>query len=197
LADFSRVSQISDLVLAAGSHLVIVSGVRDPGVVNELSGKVPGVRVVDPVGQISDMLREYRLRALWLTGLIAVLLIPVLMWRYGLAGGLMVMMPPLLAVVCGPAFAGLLGIPFTVFSALALILVLSIGLDYTIFLRESATDHRNVTLLAVCLAGLTTILSFGLLVFSSLPPVKGFGAVMLGGTIVAIALSPFAARKKV
>jgi predicted exporter len=118
---------------------------------------------------------------------------PILFWRYGLIGGAWVLLPALVAVVVATGLIGWLGVPFTVFSAFGLILNFFIGLDYAIFIRESDRRHRNVTLLAVFVAGITTILSFGLLVLSSLPPVRGFGAVLLFGTITAIFLSPLAA----
>ena len=75
---------------------------------------------------------------------------------------------------------------------MALVLVLSIGFDYAVFCRESEPSRRPVTMLGVWLAMLTTLLSFGLLVFSSTYAVHAFGATILVGTILAFAFSPIA-----
>ncbi|MBT6426548.1 MAG: hypothetical protein HOK30_02705 [Rhodospirillaceae bacterium] len=118
----------------------------------------------------------------------------LLLWRYGWRGGLAVMAAPVIAVVATPLIAAYAGIPMTMFSVLAMILVMSIGGDYAIFCRETDHDHRDVTLIAVLSASLTTLLSFGLLAASSVAVIQEFGLTMIIGTTIAVALAPMARR---
>jgi len=71
----------------------------------------------------------------------------------------------------------------TVFHCLALLLVLGIGLDAAIFLKE--TQSSAYTWLAVSLSSITTFLAFGLLSLSQTPVLHFFGQTVAVG-IVAI-----------
>jgi len=117
---------------------------------------------------------------------------PVLMCRYGLRGSLLTLLPPGIAVLLAPEIAALVGVSFTFFGAIALVLVLSIGFDYAVFCREAPPARRAVTMLGVCLAMLATLLSFGLLGISRTYAVHAFGITLLAGTILALILSPLA-----
>jgi predicted exporter len=75
---------------------------------------------------------------------------------------------------------------------MALVLVLSIGVDYSIFLAETSSQRQRVTMLAVVMAAATTLLSFGLLALSSVQAVHAFGTTMLIGILLAFLFSPLA-----
>ena len=70
------------------------------------------------------------------------------------------------------ATLGLLHEPLNLFHVLSLLLVLGLGVDYAIILREGRS-HQAV--LAVFLSMTTTLISFGLLGFSSVPFVRSIG----------------------
>jgi predicted exporter len=116
-----------------------------------------------------------------------------LTWRYGLAGSAWVMLPAGIAVVLVPAFMALLGESYTFFHAMAQVILLAIATDYAIFCAEGA---NSTSLLAVWLAAITSLLSFGLLAFSRVPAVHGFGLAMLIGIILSAALAPLAHRAR-
>jgi predicted exporter len=174
------------------THVVVLDGVKRRAAVAAAADGLPGVRFVDPAGQFSALLGKYRARAVILLILSAALMTPLLIWRYGLRNGLRVMTSPALAVILAPAVRSLTGGVFTFFDAMALILVLSIGVDYAVFLAETGGARRRVTLLAVALAAATTLMSFGLLAMSSALAVHSFGATMLIGILLAFLFSPLA-----
>jgi predicted exporter len=178
---------------AGATHLVLLTGVERPAELRQLGAELPGVRFIDPTGDVTRLLGEYRLRAVALLGLSVLFMLPVLAWRYGVAGSLRVAFPSLAAVLLAPAATSLLGVTFTFFNAMALVMVLSIGIDYAIFCREAAASRRAVTLLGVGLAMLTALLSFGLLALSRTVAVEAFGLTMLFGISIAFALAPLAA----
>jgi predicted exporter len=155
-------------------------------------GGLDGIRFLDPAGDFSDRLGAYRYRAMWLIGLSALLMVLPLAWRYGLKGGLVVLLPPVAALLLTPALIALSGEPISFFHMMGLILVLAIGVDYATFCAETDRAHRPVTMLAVLLDMITTLLSFGVLAFSSVFAVHAFGLSMLLGILIAFLLAPLA-----
>jgi predicted exporter len=188
-------SFIASLRLDGGQgvlHAVKLDGVTKPDLLASAADGLPGVRLIDPAGDFSRLLAKYRKRALGLLALSAVLMTPLLAWRYGLKGAVKVMAAPLLAVLLAPALRAWFGGAFTFFDGMALVLVLSIGVDYSIFLAETSPQRQRVTMLAVMMAAATTLLSFGLLALSSVQAVHAFGSTMLIGIFLAFLLSPLA-----
>ena len=174
------------------SHLVLLTGVSQPGAIQQSIGQIPGVTFVDPTADITRLLASYRRRAMTLIAVSAILMLPVLILRYGFASGLRVMLPATLAVLTAPLLVALIGVSFTFFGAVALVLVLSIGLDYAVFCREAPLAGRPFTMLGIWLAMVTTLLSFGLLAFSSTSAVHAFGSTLVVGTLLAFGFSPIA-----
>jgi predicted exporter len=194
---------VGALVVAEGAqpvHLMSLQGVRDVAALRALVDHPPidhpgarsGVRLISPAEDYSLLFGKYRREAIGLIALSALLMLPMLIWRYGFAGALRVIAPSLAALVLAPPIAALFGVRFTFFNAMALVLVLSIGTDYAVFCRESRGLRKPVTMLAVLLAALSTILSFGLLALSRVFAVHAFGTTMLIGIALAFLLAPAA-----
>ncbi len=175
-------------------HVVVLEDVKDIPSIRAIANTITGVRFIDPAGDFSRLLGKYRMRALALIVLSAVLMVPIIFWRYGYIGGFWVMFPPFLAVALTPALRTLTGDAFTFFDAFALVLVLSIGVDYAIFCAETSYVRKNVTLLAVALAAATALLSFGLLSLSSMLAVQHFGSTLLIGISLAFFTAPLARK---
>ena len=152
------------------------------------------VRFVDPTADFSRLLGAYRSRAVMLTVISVVFVAGLLAWRYGPRGAFWTILPPITAALLVPAVISLCGEPFTFFHAMGLILVVAIGVDYTIFCAETPRGHHSVTMLAILLATITTLLSFGLLGISNVLAVRAFGVTMLIGITSAYLLAPLASR---
>ncbi len=83
------------------------------------------VRLVSMADDWSRLFGTFRRYAVGLLALSALLMYPLLCWRYGFVRGARVLAPALAAVVLTPPLAALAGISFTFFNAMALVLVLS------------------------------------------------------------------------
>lgn len=168
-------------VTASGAASVLVlSGVHDLAALKALEGRVPGVRLVDRVADISATMTRFRQLSLWGLALALCAIGVLLCARYGWRNARRHLLAPLGACLLTLATLGLLGIPANLFSVLALLLVLGLGVDYTVFLHEGAAS-RPTTLLAISLAGLTTLLAFGMLAASATPFIASLGlSVLLG-----------------
>jgi predicted exporter len=182
---------VSALVLEPKVQLVLLHGLTDVAALrSELAG-MAGVQIVSLVDDWSSLFGIYRRQALGLLGFSVLLMLPLLIWRYRWAA-LRVLAPSAVAVLVTPPIAALFGLAFTFFNAMALVLVLSIGVDYAVFCRETPLGRRGVTALAILLAAASTTLSFGMLAASQVFAVQAFGATMLIGISIAWLLAPIA-----
>jgi predicted exporter len=144
--------------------------------------------LLDKVEDISNVFKEYRALSFILL-IVAHALIGVLLFlRYG-RKFIFVLLPPALAGLGALSILGLFEYPINLFNILALFLVLGVGIDYSIFYAE---DKKNsgATALAVLIATITTLLSFGLLAFSSFAVLHSFGITILLGILFSYLLAP-------
>ncbi|MBI2255692.1 MAG: hypothetical protein HYU58_13810 [Proteobacteria bacterium] len=183
---------LKEWVLGVGRQVIALDGIRDVAAVRAALAGRPGVHFLDPAGDFSERLGTYRHRAMWLIGFSALLMILPLAWRYGFKGGLTVLLPSMAALLLTPALIALGGEAISFFHVMGLILVLAMGVDYATFCAESDYARRPVTMLAVLLDMVTTLLSFGVLAFSSVFAVHAFGLTMLLGILIAFLLAPLA-----
>jgi predicted exporter len=193
--DFLSLLVLDDGGGGGASHVVMLDGVRRLDAVAAAGDGIAGVRFIDAAGSFSAVLGQYRVRTMLLLGLSALLMAPLLAWRYGPRRTFWIMLPPVLAVGLTPGLRALLGGGgFTFFDGIALVLILSVGVDYAVFLAETSRERRAVTMLAVGLAAVTALMSFGLLALSNVMAVQHFGATMLVGVLLAALLAPMARR---
>jgi predicted exporter len=158
-----------------------------------LARALPGVVYVDKAASVSRLFGAYRVdSALWLAGALGLVLM-LLIGRYGVRGGFRVVMPVVLAIALALSAFGYAGVPLTLFTWLALMLVLGVGVNYAVFLREGcarANADLGAVWTGVALSAATTLLSFGLLAMSSMPVLKTFGATLALGVAVSALLAP-------
>lgn len=148
---------------------------------------VPGAYFVDITRGMSEGLSLYRDLILMVLAAGIVLLWALLTLRFGRESWRAVL-PSALGILAALAVFGWTGTPVTIFTALGLVLVLGLGVDYGIFLTGSPSDGR--TSAAVLFSGVTTLLSFGLLFFSATPALRAFGITVLVGQSIVWAATP-------
>jgi predicted exporter len=175
---------MGDQVSHGAASLVLPQGSVATAQLKQAAANLPGVTLVDKAAGVSELFGRYRRYAsVWL--LLAVLLIvPVFGWRYGWRNVPRVLAPPVLGIGFALAVLGYLHQPLTLFHWMALMLVLGVGANYAVFLREGEPHvaHRPGAMYAsVLLSAITALLSFGLLAWSSMPALKGFGLTLLLG----------------
>ena len=181
------------LTLANGESgvLVPVEGVKDSAALNTLSTQYTGVAWVDRKSSFDELFALYRHI---LTGLLLVALAVIAcgaVVRLGWRKGLVSLVPSVLSLGCGLAVLALSGHAVNLFSLLALVLVLGIGINYTLFFSNPRGTPLT-SFLAITLAMLTTLLTLGMLVFSATQAISSFGIVLVSGIFTAFLLSPLA-----
>jgi hypothetical protein len=178
------------------AHIVMLDGVSGTDAVRAAGRGIDGVNFVDPAADFSRLLGRYRRRTVILIAVSAVLMLPLLALRYGMWGAARVMLPAVATVVLVPLAKAICGDPFTFFDAIALVLVLSIAVDYAVFCAEADAAYKPVALLGVGMAMVSTALSFGLLYRSQVAAVHAVGSTMLLGVVPAFLLAPMAGTRR-
>ena len=156
---------------------------------------IDGVYWLNRRADFGELFSAFRLG---LTGLIAAglaVLGLMLVKLFGARLGLVASLPVAGGLLAGLAAAGITGTPVNLFSLFALILVMGIGVDYTIFFHSeegagSADEPRDHVLHAMAVALGSTLLSLGILVLSETPAVRSFGLVLSAGVLFAFLLAP-------
>ena len=94
-----------------------------------------------------------------------------------------IIVPVMIGLFAGLAVPLMLGVAINVFHLLALLLVLGMGLDYSLFFTTAGEDHleQQQCLHATGISALTTSLAFLVLAFSSVPVLSAMGQSVSAG----------------
>lgn len=170
--------------------LITLFGIADIDAIKRLSAMTEpfdGIEFVDRIAGISLLLSNYREQLIQWLVLAYGLVLALATFRYGTQAWRVIAAPALASLIV-LSLLQIAGAPITIFHGLALLLVLGIGLDASIFLQDS--NNSPHTWLAVTLSSLTSLLAFGLLALSSTPVLHYFGVTVLLGIICVWVLAP-------
>lgn len=185
------------LTLADGTSgvFVPVDGVRDSAALAALAHRQTGVAWVDRKASFDQLFAYYRTVLTLLLGVAVLVIAAGALLRQGWRQGLRSLIPTVLSLGCAMATLGVTGHSVNLFSLLALVLVLGIGINYTLFF-SNPRGTPVTSLLAITLAMLTTLLTLGMLVFSATQAISSFGIVLCSGIFTAYLLAPLALPKR-
>lgn len=169
---------------------ILLKDLQQPEVAMAFAQQHSDVSYLDKAQEISSLFNQYRVKVMELLVAAMAVIFALLCWRYGFRHSLTMMLPCVIACIAGLAVSVVTGSSLNLFSLLALVLVIGIGIDYTLFFAEQQGSHS--TLLAVTLSAITTLLSFGLLALSATHAIHSFGLTVLSGIFVAWLLAPMA-----
>lgn len=147
------------------------------------------VVIVQQAEDASKLFGEFRQKSVKIVFISALMLILLLAWfRYGIKKATHIVLLPFIAGLTALITSQLFGFHVSLFSILAILLILGMGLDYVVFLTE-AHKPMHVTF-ALILSSITTILSFGLLSLSQVAVIKSFGFTVALGILLILFLAP-------
>jgi len=166
---------------------IMIQGLKDAKLLEPI--QTPNVQWVDQVHEISSLLGRYRYYCLWMIVASYLCVWLFLCVRYGLRSGLFIIYPPILASLLTFSVLFFLDFPLTLFHELALLMMLGVGVDYTIFLKEGH-DNQEDTMLAILLSFITSVPSFLMLGFCEAPILKAIGLTLFLGVLLSFLLAP-------
>ncbi|MGH8751629.1 MAG: MMPL family transporter [Burkholderiales bacterium] len=178
--------------------LLLLRGVDDPDALaqNFTGGANPNVYLLDLKTESGRLINGYRNEALRLTALGMLAITLVLMWGLRKPSQVwQVLRPVLAALVITVAALLLLGERFNLFHLVSLLLVLGIGLNYSLFFRVGDTAARKSTYLSLLVCSLTTLSGFGCLAFSLTPVLHAIGLTVSLGCVFSLLVAAAWARR--
>jgi len=199
LADFEATplrDLLAPFVFRLGEGVAVVTyleGVQSLDAVRGALEGLSGVHLLDQQTFFSDVYREYRrmtLRQLLIGGLLVLGLLALRYraWRPTLAAFLP---SALVAALLLEGFA-LAGVRVNLLHVMSLIMVMGMGVDFGIFLVDSAGVRHDLgaTMLSLLLSCLTTAFVFGALALSEQPALRSIGVTAGIGILLSYALAP-------
>ncbi len=182
--------------LRVGSRVALLTftnRVKKAAALRRRLAPIPGVRLFDPHAFVAAAYKGYRTRTMELVGAgLFVVLALVALWYRRLRLAVAALAPAVLAAGATLGLLGLLGTRANLLHLVGVLLVLSMGADYGVFMVE----HRDwpeglaATLLSVLIACLTTVLSFGLLALTDNPALHALGTTVAVGVLASLVLAP-------
>jgi predicted exporter len=173
--------------------LTFVSGVRDSAAVAKAVAGIPGVRFFDQRTFVNRAYAAYRssTASMIVIGIILILLLILARYR-SLRLLAVASLPAILACAATLGLLSLLGQAINLLHLVGLVIVLSIGGDYGVYLAETAARREGepATALSIVAAGLSAFLAFGLLGLSSNPAMQALGWTTGIGILLSMVLAP-------
>jgi predicted exporter len=175
--------------------LTFLRGVKQPAAIEAALAGLAGARYFDQAAFLDRTYARFRVQTLQAIGVGLALILLVLhvryrAWRRTMAA----LLPAVIAAAATLGVLGVAGVPATLLHVLSLLIVLSVGVDYGVFLAESpggrASGATMVGLVASCA---TAVLSFGLLALSATQALRAIGLTVGVGVVLSLALAPMAA----
>ncbi len=186
----------ANLVLDLDGRTAVITylrDVRDPERVREAIRDLPDVHLFEQKSFMNEIAARFRTRTLTQivvgSGLVLLILIARYRdWRRAFAAFL----PSLLTAVIVLSVFALSGTETNLLHAVSLLIVMGMGVDYGIFVVDSADDPHEIgaALVSCLLCCLTTILGFGFLAISSHPALRAIGLTTGVGIALALVLAP-------
>ncbi|NRA36118.1 MAG: MMPL family transporter [Polyangiaceae bacterium] len=172
--------------------ITFLRGVQDPAALRQLLAPLPQAHYFDQSAMLNDSYRDFRQQTLGLVVLGLLLVVALVVARYRrVRASVVALAPALLAGATTVGLLSLLGQSLNLLHILSLLLVLSMGVDYGVFLAEAGDDeHAAVTQLSLLAACLTTLCSFGALALSDVPALQAMGLTVAIGVVLALLLAP-------
>ncbi len=162
------------------SSMITMNGLQDPSVLPALMQNIPGVSLVDQRSHINTLFAQTRLEAIILKLLSYTVGFLILYRVFGTRPALRILLVPLSASITVMSLSGLIGMPLNLFCIFGLLLVTAIGIDYAVY-AYTPTLPAEEKAAGIFMTSVTTMITFGLLYFSSTPAVATFGlSVVLG-----------------
>jgi predicted exporter len=194
-ADTPLARVVDSLVPLEGRWAVVtyLRGVRSGRAIRGLLDDLDDAHYIDQGEIVSDVYQGFRESTVRMLAVGSAVVFLLLMLRYrDWLRGLLAFLPPALAALSTFGLFGLLGVPVNVVSAVSLLVVLGMGVDYGIFSVDSARvpERLGATLSSLLISCLTSIFVFGILAFSGQTALQSLGLTVGVGTTIALILSP-------
>ena len=173
--------------------LTFLRGADDIAAIEGAIAGVPGATLFDQRTFVNRAYAEYRSTTwtLVLVGVLGILLLVAAQYR-SIALTTVACLPAVIACAATIGILSLCGESLNLLHLVGIVIVLSIGVDYGVYLAETAAHPASepAAALSVLLASLSTVLGFGLLGMSANPALRAIGLTTGLGVLLSLVLAP-------
>jgi predicted exporter len=155
--------------------------------------------VLDIKGEADSLYSTYLSEAVRLSlgGFAAIVILLLIALRSPLRV-IRVVMPLALAVLTVTGGFVLMGRQLTILHVIGMLLIIAVGSNYALFFDRRANDAHPgsvpLTLASLLIANIATVVSFGILAFSTVPVLTALGSTVAPGALLALVFSALLAR---
>jgi predicted exporter len=178
--------------------VVLLENIKDEASIKSLEN-AETIFYFNRIDEITSILQNYRETMLKTIFIVAMVIFSFLLVYFSVSRGFFmavsVIVSPLLTFLLTQALLGYLGVEQNLMHCVGQLLVLGIGVDYSIF-RAKSQKHHNETELAVLISCLTSFTAFGLMFFAKTPALKSMGEIIAPGIILSYLFSFLVSRPK-
>jgi len=196
IRDSGLADMLAPYTFPLGDGVAVVTylqGIHDLGALRSRLSDLERVYILEQSTFVNDIYAEFRNKTLEQIVVGGVLVLVILVaryrdWRRTLASFL----PAAIVAALLLSVFALTGVRVNFLHAMSLIMVMGMGVDYGVFLADSAQDREMVgaTMLSLLMSCLTTVLVFGTLAISSQPSLRAIGLTTGLGVLLSYALAP-------
>lgn len=178
--------------------LTFVHGVEDVAAFRDRVEAIEGVRFFDQAELMQSAYGGFRTRTLELVMLGLFVVLAMVFIRYRKPGlALAAFLPAFIAAGATLGLLGWIGVHANLLHVVALLLVLSMGVDYGVFMIETLLPGHDpedgpATVVSLVTACLSTVVSFGVLAMSTNPALQALGLTAALGVGLSLLLAPAA-----
>lgn len=169
------------------SLMIVLEDVSDIEGIKNIVSSTEGLRYLDHRGELTEVFKMYREIFLKVIFIFMGCILLVSTFRVGFKKALTGTFFSLLSIGMALFVLELCGYKVNLFSELGLIVLLGIGINYNIFMSSSKIDVTSI--IAIFTALTTTLMTIGILIFSSVDAIKCFAICLVTGIIYAFILS--------
>lgn len=182
------------------AFLTFLRGVHEPQALERRIATIPEALYIDQAALMTDATRQHRMRTseLLVLGLIGVFLVLLFQYRNWFSA-LSATVPALLSASVTIAVLGLVGVPLNILGLTSLLMVLSLGVDYAVFLVDAGDgvdleSRRGLgaTMTGLLVSWVSNLCGFGLLAMSQQPAMRLIGLIAGIGVTCALLFAPTA-----
>jgi predicted exporter len=187
---------LAPFVVPIGERFAVVTylnGLREPARVRLRLDGLDRVHILDQGSFVNQIYGEFRTNTLQQIVIGAGLVLLMLILRYRAWRPVAAaFLPSVTVAVLLLALFSLLGIRPNLLHAMSLIMVMGMGVDYGVFLVDSADDREatGATMLSLLMSCMTTVFVFGTLAISSQPSLRSIGVTTGLGIAMSYVLAP-------
>lgn len=176
--------------------LAPLKGIADREQLRKVASVEPDIQLLDLKTESNEMIASYRVESLRYIAAGMLSIAGVLAIGLGWRGAIRVLAPVAAAVVIDLGILVLLGQRLNLFHLVSLLLVVGIGVNYSLFFNRpiAGSEEQRRTLTSLLLVSMTTISAFGCLAFSSNPVLHAIGVTVAIGASLSLLNAAILAR---